>query len=225
VLNIDIMTLKTKENYLKTMYLLTDEEGNVSMSELGKRIGVSSPTVNSMVKRLRDKGWVVYEKYKPLKLTCEGEKTAALILRKHRIAEVFLFEKMSFSWEEVHDIAEDMEHIGSEAFFDRMDEILGYPDSDPHGSPIPNKEGIMDLKSYFKLSDFNRGDVVRLCSLVNSTNEFLLFLNNKEIGLGTEIVIEFVEPFDRSMTLSYKGHKSVVISKGVCDRLLVEKVM
>ncbi len=218
------MPLKTKENYLKNMYLLADGDGNIAMSELGKRMGVSTPTVNSMVKRLQDEGWVVYNKYKPLRLTAEGEKTAALILRKHRITEVFLFEKMGFSWETVHDIAEEMEHVGSEALFDRMDEMLGYPDSDPHGSPIPNKEGIMVSKNYSKLSDFNKGNVVRLCSLANSTSDFLIYLNKKNIKLGTEIHIISVEPFDRSYTVSYPGHPSVMLSKEVCERLLVEKV-
>ncbi len=218
------MPLKTKENYLKNMYLLADGDGNIAMSELGKKMGVSTPTVNSMVKRLQDEGWVVYNKYKPLRLTAEGEKTAALILRKHRITEVFLSEKMGFSWEAVHDIAEDMEHVGSEALFDRMDEMLGYPDSDPHGSPIPNKEGIIISKNYSKLSDFSKGNVVRLRSLVKSTNDFLVFLNKKKIKLGIEISIESVEPFDNSYTVSYPGHQSVMLSKEVCERLLVEKV-
>lgn len=218
------MPLKTKENYLKNMYLLADCNGNIAMSELGKRMGVSTPTVNSMVKRLQDEGWVIYNKYKPLRLTDEGEKTAALILRKHRITEVFLFEKMGFSWEAVHDIAEDMEHVGSEELFDRMDEMLGYPDRDPHGSPIPNKEGIMVLKNYSKLSDFSKGNVVRLCSLAKSTNDFLVYLNKKKIKLGIEIIIESVEPFDGSHTVSYPGHQSVMLSSEVCERLLVEKV-
>lgn len=218
------MPLKTKENYLKNMYLLADCNGNIAMSELGKRMGVSTPTVNSMVKRLQDEGWVIYNKYKPLRLTDEGEKTAALILRKHRITEVFLFEKMGFSWEAVHDIAEDMEHVGSEELFDRMDEMLGYPDRDPHGSPIPNKEGIMVLKNYSKLSDFSKGNVVRLCSLAKSTNDFLVYLNKKKIKLGIEIIIESVEPFDGSHTVSYPGHQLVMLSSEVCERLLVEKV-
>lgn len=218
------MPLKTKENYLKNMYLLADDDGNIAMSELGKRMGVSTPTVNSMVKRLQEEGWVIYNKYKPLRLTAEGEKTAALILRKHRITEVFLFEKMGFSWEAVHDIAEDMEHVGSEALFDRMDEMLGYPDSDPHGSPIPNKEGIMVSKNYSRLSDFSKGNVVRLCSLANSTSDFLVYLNKKNIKLGTEIRIISVEPFDRSYTVSYPGHPSVMLSREVCERLLVEKI-
>ncbi|MBN2813142.1 MAG: metal-dependent transcriptional regulator [Bacteroidales bacterium] len=218
------MQHKTKENYLKNMYLLSDEEGNISMSELGKRMAVSIPTVNSMVKRLQEEGLVEYEKYKPLKLTADGEKHAAHILRKHRIAEVFLLKIMGFSWEEVHDIAEDMEHVSSDLLFDRMDEMLDHPDKDPHGSPIPGKDGKMMQNCYPRLSDLEIGQQARLCALVNSTNEFLVFLNKKGIALGDVMKVLVKEPFDKSMHISYKGHKNVTISGEVCDRLLVEIV-
>jgi DtxR family transcriptional regulator, Mn-dependent transcriptional regulator len=217
------MRFKTKEDYLKNMYLLTNEEGNISMSELGRRLEVSTPTANSMVKRLQEEGLVEYKKYKPLRLTSEGEQFAVNILRRHRIAEVFLSRIMRFSWEEVHDIAEDMEHINSDALFERMDEMLGYPDKDPHGSPIPGKDGVMVHNAYQKLSDFHVGDSVLLCALENCTHEFLVFLNKKEIALNMEIQIDSREPFDNSMVVSYHGHSQVALSKEICDRLLVEK--
>lgn len=218
------MPLKTKENYLKTMYLIAEDEGKISLSLLSKRMGVSTPTANSMVKRLQDEGWVIYEKYKPLRLTASGKKEAGLIIRKHRIAEMFLVKKLGFRWEEVHDIAEEMEHIHSEVLFDRMDEILGKPVIDPHGSPIPDKNGILILRNSLKLSETGAGNKVRLCALLHSNNDFLVYLNSKELGLGTEITIVHIEPFDLSMTVSYGRHRATILSKKVCDRLLVEPV-
>ncbi|MGV8092675.1 MAG: metal-dependent transcriptional regulator [Mangrovibacterium sp.] len=218
------MPLKTKENYLKTMYLIADDEGKISLSTLSKRMGVSTPTVNSMVKRLRDEGWVIYEKYKPLQLTASGKKEAGLIIRKHRIAEMFLVKKLDFSWEEVHDIAEEMEHIHSEALFDRMDDLLGNPITDPHGSPIPDKNGVMVSRNNLKLSEIGTGSKVKLCALLHSSNDFLVYLNSKKLGLGAEITVVRVEPFDQSMIVSYGRNTATTLSKKVCDQLLVEPV-
>jgi DtxR family Mn-dependent transcriptional regulator len=218
------MPLKTKENYLKTMYLIADDEGKISLSLLSKRMGVSTPTVNSMVKRLQDEGWVVYEKYKPLLLTASGKKEAGLIIRKHRIAEMFLVKKLDFSWEEVHDIAEEMEHIHSEALFDRMDDLLDNPVTDPHGSPIPDKNGILISRNNLKLSEIEAGSKVKLCALLYSSNDFLVYLNSKELGLGAEITVIRIEPFDQSMIVSYGRHTEAMLSKKVCDQLLVEPI-
>jgi DtxR family Mn-dependent transcriptional regulator len=216
------MPSQTKENYLKAIYSLANEQGEVLMSDLGKEMGVSIPTVNSMVKKLREKGWVVYEKYQPLQLTESGRKEAALIIRKHRIAEMFLVEQMGFGWEEVHDIAEEMEHIDSEALFERMDEMLGRPAVDPHGSPIPDQHGVILQPAYLKLSEVGEGEKVRLKALTRSTTEFLLLLNSKQIKLGTEISVLRIEPFDKSVTVAYDGFREVMLSHEVCKRLLVE---
>lgn len=216
------MPLKTKENYLKTMYLIANDGKEISLSLLSKRMGVSIPTVNSMVKKLQDIGWVVYEKYKPLRLTESGRKEAGLIIRKHRIVEMFLVKKLDFSWEEVHDIAEEMEHIHSEALFDRMDEMLDNPVIDPHGSPIPDKDGMLVSRNTLKLSEIEEGSTVRLCALLHSDNDFLMYLNSTGIELGVEITVLGVEPFDQSMIVSYSGRPATTFSKKVCGRLLVE---
>ena len=135
------MISQTEENYLKALFTLTNAKGEASVNELSKHLDIKMPTVNSMMKRMADKGFVLYESYKPLKLTEKGKKEAALILRKHRLAEMYLVEKMGFGWEEVHDIAEQIEHLKSPIFFEKMDELLGYPKVDPHGSPIPDING------------------------------------------------------------------------------------
>ncbi len=217
------MPLRTKENYLKTMYVLDEEKGVISLSDLGKRLGVSIPTVNSMAKRLHDDGWVIYKKYQPVELTEMGKKEAALIIRRHRIAEMFLVEKLHFGWEEVHDIAEEIEHINSEIFFNRMNELLGNPAFDPHGSPIPDKNGNISCDNYLKLSETEQGDELILKALTEDNNEFLKFLNSKKLRLGIKIVVNHVETFDKSMTISY-NESEVTLSREVCERLFVERL-
>ncbi len=213
----------TVENYLKALYTLANEAGEIALSELSIHLALSKPTVHSMVKTLDQQGLVKYERYKPLKLTKKGYKTAALIVRKHRLTEMFLVEKMGFGWEEVHEIAEQVEHIQAPSFFDRMDMILAYPKVDPHGSPIPDKEGNLVDHDYKKLSECFAGDQVRIVALEQSSREFLKYLDSCQIALGTELEIKSVEAFDGSMQVCYAQNPSAVLSLKVCERLLVEK--
>lgn len=218
------MPTQTKENYLKAVYFLNQKQANISITALASLMNVSKPTANSMVKKMEEKGWLVYEKYKPLLLTKKGEEIGALIVRKHRLTEMFLSEVMGFGWEEVHDIAEEMEHLNSEKLFDRMDEILGFPTVDPHGSPIPDKKGIMSKPSYTNLTAVKVGDTVTVCALAKSSKELLLFLNKKSIKLGTQITILSVEKFDNSYEIALLDKSKLTLSFDVCQCLLVEKV-
>jgi len=218
------MATHIKENYLKAIYFLDQKDENISLSELSKELGVSIPTVNSMVKRLQEEKWVIYEKYKPLKITPKGKKKAALIIRKHRLTEMFLEQFMGFGWEEVHDIAEEIEHIKVDDFFDRMDKLLGYPSVDPHGSPIPDKDGNVVEKEYMPLSEGTADNNYRICALNGSSQEFLHYLNRQQIKLGTLIEVIRVEPFDKSMKVVYNNMTPVVLSSDVCSRLLVEGI-
>jgi DtxR family Mn-dependent transcriptional regulator len=216
------MPSQTKENYLKALYSLANAAGAVLMSDLSREMGVSTPTVNSMVKKLQEQGWVTYHKYQPLQLTESGRREAARIIRKHRIAEMFLAEQMGFGWEEVHDIAEELEHIDSEALFERMDAMLGRPTVDPHGSPIPDRHGVIEQPPYLKLSEVAAGETVRLRAITRSSTDFLRLLNSKQIKLGTEIRVLRREPFDQSVSVTYDGFPEVMLSQEVCLRLLVE---
>lgn len=135
------MASQAVENYLKALLNHSNSEGELQISQLSALMHVRMPTVNSMVKNLQKQGLVNYEKYKPLSLTEKGRKEAALVVRKHRLTEMYLYEKMGFSIEEVHEIAEQIEHINAPKLFDRMDELLGFPNFDPHGSPIPDSFG------------------------------------------------------------------------------------
>ncbi|MCS6906217.1 MAG: metal-dependent transcriptional regulator, partial [Bacteroidia bacterium] len=163
-----------------------------------------------------------YEKYKPLKITSLGKKEAALIIRKHRLTEMFLVVKMGLSWDQVHPIAEQIEHIDSPLFFDRMDEMLGYPKIDPHGSPIPDKNGEIVIPKLKKLADCQAGEHFIVRALKDSSTDFLLFLNKKEITLGTQINILTKEEFDKSMVVTYGDRKQEFFSFTICQNLLGE---
>lgn len=217
------MISQTEENYLKTLFALTSIKGEASVNEISKHLGIKMPTVNSMMKRLAEKEMVVYESYKPLKLTDKGKKQAAFIIRKHRLTEMYLVERMGFGWEEVHDIAEQIEHIQSPAFFEKMDELLGFPKVDPHGSPIPDANGNMTTDQYITLSECNVGDVVTFMAVQPSSEELLKFLNSRKMSLGLDLKIQRIEPFDRSMVVTYDNKKLEVLSSKVCERLLVSK--
>jgi DtxR family transcriptional regulator, Mn-dependent transcriptional regulator len=214
----------TEENYLKALFNLSSGKGEVSANELSKQLGIKMPTVNSMMKKLAEKKLVHYESYKPLRLTEKGKKEAGLIIRKHRLTEMFLVQKMGFGWEAVHEIAEQLEHLHSPHFFEKMDEMLGYPKIDPHGSPIPDKTGKIDWMHYEKLSDCKAGETVRLAAVIHTTDEFLKFLNSRELHLGLKIKIKSVEKFDSSMVVAYNKKNAETLSHTVCERLLVEKL-
>jgi DtxR family Mn-dependent transcriptional regulator len=218
------MVSYTKENYIKALYYLHQKDEAISLSDLGEELQVSKPTANDMIKKLQADGIVVSEKYKPIKITEKGKLRAAEIIRKHRLSEMFLMQIMEFGWEEVHEIAEELEHIKTDQFFDRMDELLGFPTTDPHGSPIPDKTGNFNKPNYKPLSQFPEKSTVVLKSLRDSSTDFLLFLNKKDIQLNTKITIDNIEDFDGSYTISYNGYSDVVLGKSICDRLLVEKV-
>ena len=216
------MNSLTEENYLKAIFHLLDSENQVTVNELSKFLQIKMPSVNSMMKKFADKNWVIYETYKPIKVTELGRKEAAIVVRKHRLTEMFLVEKMGFGWENVHEIAEQLEHVHSEDFFDKMDEILNFPKVDPHGEPIPDKDGIIITQNLKKLSECKVNDMVILTSVTISTDDFLNYLNQRNLALGAEILIKNIEKFDGSMQIEF-SERTEVLSKMVCEKLLVKK--
>lgn len=217
------MNSLTEENYLKALFNIANKDGEVNVIDLSKTLDIKMPTVTSMMKRLSQKKLVHYESYKPLRLTEKGKKEAGLIIRKHRLTEMFLVDKMKLGWEDVHDIAEQIEHIQSAVFFEKMDELLDFPKMDPHGSPIPDRNGKMVWKDYNKLSDCKAGESVKLAAVINTSSEFLKFLNARGMRLGLKIKIKSIEPFDNSMVISYGKGVAETLSNVACERLLVEK--
>ena len=215
------MITLSEENYLKAIFHLVNEKNQVGINEISKFLNIKMPSVNNMMKKFAERKWVIYESYKPLIVTAVGMKEAALVVRKHRLTEMFLAEKMGFGWEQVHEIAEQIEHIDSDIFFDKIDELLNYPKIDPHGSPIPDKEGNTITHHYRKLSECKVGEKVIFKALMDSSKEFLNYLNQKGISLGTEIEILHKEDFDKSLTVAYLDRKEV-LSPIVTHKLLVE---
>ena len=212
----------TVENYLKALLSLSRDRDAVTVSDLSAELGVSKPSANSMIKRLHERGLLEYERYRPLRLTEKGRRQAALVVRKHRLTEMFLVQKMGFGWEEVHPIAEQIEHIDSPAFFQRMDDLLGSPNFDPHGSPIPDPQGNMANRVGDRLSDGTAGTAVVLTGLEASDAGFLNYLNGKDLSLGTPLLIEAVEAYDGSVTISYRG-RTTTLPKSTAEKLLVVK--
>jgi DtxR family transcriptional regulator, Mn-dependent transcriptional regulator len=211
----------TEENYLKALFGLSSKTGEVSVQELSKNLGIKMSSVNSMVKKLADKKLLLYQVYKPIKLTAKGKKEAGLIIRKHRLTEMYLVQKMGFGWEQVHQIAEQIEHLQSPIFFDKMDELLGFPAVDPHGSPIPDKQGEVNWIAYKKLNEIEEKTTVCLAAVTNATDEFLTFLNSKNLHLGLQVTVVEKMGFDGNMIITY-GKKQITLGKLVTDKLLVK---
>ena len=212
-----------EENYLKAIFHLIDKDDTFTVNELSKMLNIKMPSVNSMMKKFSQKNWVIYESYKPIKITALGKKEAAHVVRKHRLTEMFLVEKMGFGWEVVHEIAEQLEHIHSEIFFDKMDELLNYPKVDPHGEPIPDKQGNIIQQNLTKLSECKAGNSAILSAVIDSSDEFLTYLNHRNLSLNSELKILEVERFDQSMKIEFDG-KTETLSKMVCDKILVQKI-
>ena len=212
-----------EENYLKAIFHLIDKDDTFTVNELSKMLNIKMPSVNSMMKKFSQKNWVIYESYKPIKITALGKKEAAHVVRKHRLTEMFLVEKMGFGWEVVHEIAEQLEHIHSEIFFDKMDELLNYPKVDPHGEPIPDKQGNIIQQNLTKLSECKAGETVILSAVIDSSDEFLTYLNHRNLSLNSELKILEVEKFDQSMKIEFDG-KAETLSEMVCDKILVQKI-
>ena len=218
------MASVAKENYLKALFFLDQEEGTTNITALSKSLGVSKPTTTNMIKRLIAEGWVSQEKYQPIQITAKGRLAAKQIIRKHRLTELFLHDVMGFAWDEVHEIAEQMEHIDSGQLFDRMDEMLGFPKEDPHGSPIPDKLGEMRVRSYQSLAMCKPGQKVVLKALKESKPELFQVLNQLHIKLGAIFKILRIEPYDQTIVVEGLMQKEVSISHKVGQKLLVEPI-
>jgi DtxR family Mn-dependent transcriptional regulator len=211
----------TEENYLKAFFHLCNEKNEVNVAEISKFLHVKMPTVNNMMKKFAEKKWIVYESYKPIKITNSGRKEAALVVRKHRLTEMFLVKKMNFGWETVHEIAEQLEHVHSPIFFDKMDEILDFPKIDPHGEPIPDKEGNIIAQNLKKLSQCSQNSEVTFAAVTTSEDDFLTYLNERNMQLGQKLTIEKIEKYDQSITIKI-NNKTLILSHLVCEKLLVE---
>ena len=213
----------SEENYLKAIYHLEiDTDKGISTNAIAKKLITKASSVTDMIKKLSEKEVVVYKKYQGVKLTNFGKKIAANIVRKHRLWEVFLVEKLNFSWDEVHDVAEQLEHIKSPKLIDQIDAFLGFPTHDPHGDPIPDKEGNINTIEKSLLSTLLKNESGVCVGVNDSSSEFLKFLDKKGIKLGKQITVLEKEDFDDSLTIRIDDIK-LSISNKIANNLYIKK--
>ena len=212
----------TEENYLKAIYKLQETNGElVATSALAQAMGVHAPSVTDMLKRMAQKKLVSYQKSRGFKLTEKGRQLAITVIRNHRLWEVFLVDKLGFSWDAVHDLAEQLEHIQSEELVNRLDAYLGHPKADPHGDLIPDAHGNLPKTKSVLLSTLEPGDSASFTGVTDHSASFLTYLSKTGVALGDPIRVKAIEEFDQSFQLQLKGKKLVTVSLKVASSLLV----
>lgn len=217
------MQSTTEENYLKAIYKLMNRGLEiVPNGALAETLGVQAASVSDMLKRLSEKELIHYQKNKGCKLTDSGKRSALRTLRKHRLWEVFLLEKLGFGWDEVHDIAEQLEHIHSDELTERLADFLGNPTVDPHGDPIPDKEGQLPLIQSIPLLSAEPGKEYTINRFVDSSSEFLQYIDKLNIALGSHLTVIGQEKFDQSVQLKLKTGHTLHISQMVAESIVVE---
>ncbi|MBK9735483.1 MAG: metal-dependent transcriptional regulator [Saprospiraceae bacterium] len=219
------MTLSsTEENYLKAIFKIAEKEKkSVSTNSLARQLGTTPASVTDMIKRLAGKDMINYEKYKGVTLSGQGNKFAINIIRKHRLWELFLVNKLRFAWHQVHDIAEELEHVISEELISRLDAFMDYPKFDPHGDPIPNPDGKFTLRNQVSLSEMYPNQYGVLLSVKDQHTDFLKFLTKINIKLGSEIRILEMYDYDRSIKIIIDAKYETTISKQISQNLLMKK--
>jgi DtxR family Mn-dependent transcriptional regulator len=217
------MFSQSEENYIKAIYHLEMiSNKGISTNSIAEKLETKASSVTDMVKKLSEKELVIYKKYQGVKLTDFGKKTAANIVRKHRLWEVFLVEKLNFSWDEVHEVAEQLEHIKSNKLINQLDSLLGFPTHDPHGDPIPDKDGNLNVMDKILLSTLHKNESGVCVGVNDSSSEFLQFLDKKNITLGKSITVLEKEDFDDSLSIEIEG-KKMSISNKIANNLYIKK--
>ena len=216
----------TVENYLKAVFLQQDPDGAslVPMGQIAASLGVTPGTATTMVKALAESGLVQYEPYSGVRLTPAGEKLAALVLRRHRLVELFLVQVMGMSWDEVHEEAEKLEHVVSERLIERMDDMLGRPEADPHGDPIPDAEGAIRQRELYTLLTCPLHKPVTVTRVVDQDAEFLRFIESHDLKPGQAIEVEARDPVADSVRLRGRDDRPMTIGTRAASKLLVDVV-
>jgi DtxR family transcriptional regulator, Mn-dependent transcriptional regulator len=212
---------KTEENYIKAIFKQSDKNAFISTNELAAAINIKAPSVTDMLKKLKVKKVITYKPYEGCKLTAEGVKMAVMIIRKHRLWETFLCTKLGFSWDAVHDIAEELEHIGNMDLINRLDAFLDYPETDPHGDFIPDKNGVMKKHSIEKLSTKNIGNECKVYAVDSHEKGILELLNHYEIKLGSTIQIIKKFDYDESLEVLVNQQHKCVLPNAITNNILV----
>ncbi len=211
----------SKENYIKAVYHLQQEQDAVTTNALAEALQTKPASVTDMLKKLKTQKLLQYEKYQGVRLTAEGRKLAMQIIRKHRLWECFLVQKLKFGWEEVHEIAEELEHIGSKKLIDLLDAFLEFPQCDPHGDPIPDINGKMPQLQKLSVSELAINSSGTVNGISDQSPDMLELLNHKNIQIGTRLEVKRKFLADGSMELKIRNQQSVTISEHVAKNVWV----
>lgn len=213
----------SKENYLKSIFHLQQEKGIVNTNALADALQTKPASVTDMLKKLKDQKLLQYERYHGFRLSPEGKKVALQIIRKHRLWEYFLVEKLQFGWDEVHEIAEELEHISSKKLVDRLDAFLDFPKTDPHGDPIPDVQGKISQARQVNLCELPLNKPMLVSGIASQTTDMLEMLRLKQIRIGTRVEIRKKFSFDNSMELKIRNMPAITISEQVAKNILVKE--
>jgi len=214
----------SQEDYLTAIYRNLDDAGEIKPNLLASKLNISNAAVTDMLRKLSRDGFVDYQKYKSIKLTCEGESYAKNMLRRHRIWEVFLHQTLGMSWDKVHDEAENLEHSSSDEIINRLEEFLEFPEVDPHGYPIPDKNGkIKKSKTVVAISELNENDSAKVIRVNDDVKNLLSYVTKIGISLGKDILIKDKLDYDGSVLVKI-DNKEINISNKIASNIFVEKI-
>jgi DtxR family Mn-dependent transcriptional regulator len=212
----------SEENYLKVIYHLSNlSPKGVNTNAIAAMLDTKASSVTDMLKKLSEKDWIHYQKYQGVSLTDKGKFNAKIIVRKHRLWEVFLVEKLGFAWDEVHEVAEELEHIQSEKLINQLDQFLNFPSFDPHGDPIPNAKGEIIKIEKQLVSEIEVGRTITCVGVKDTSVDFLQYLNKQNISLGTKMKVLEKEPFDGTLKIEI-NNSVLVISDKIANNLYVK---
>lgn len=214
----------SEENYLKAIFKLTRQKEAASTNEIADELQAKASSVTDMIKKLSTKDLIFYKKYHGVSLTEKGKLSATIIIRKHRLWETFLHDKLNFSWDEVHFMAEELEHATSNELINRLEQFLGYPKHDPHGDPIPDRNGnFTPLKNLF-IEDLKIGERAIITGIKDSSASFLQYLEKAQLVLGATIKILDIMPFDQSVTIEIGENKTLNISSHISSNIFIKPI-
>lgn len=211
----------SEENYIKTIFHLQQEDDKVTTNDLAAGMNTRPASVTDMMKKLRAKKLVHYQPYRGFRLTVEGERTALAIIRRHRLWEYFLSEKLKFSWDEVHTIAEELEHVSSNTLIDKLDAFLGFPRFDPHGDPIPDSKGRIEKIHQSALSIIPLNQQAVVCHISDQSSSMLEMMKHKNIKIGTRLEVKKKFEFDHSLEIKIRNQSPFNISERVAKKIFV----
>jgi DtxR family transcriptional regulator, Mn-dependent transcriptional regulator len=213
---------QAEENYLKAIFSISEKEGKAaSTNAIAAMMQTTAASVTDMLRRLSEKNLIAYEKYRGVTLSESGHKVATALIRKHRLWEVFLVDKLGFTWDEVHEFAEQLEHVQGDALVNRLDQFLGHPKFDPHGDPIPDAQGRWTHRPQALLSTLQSGDRGVVTGVEDHSTAFLQYLDQQGLTLGASLEVLERFPYDHSLRVRTHGERELVLSEKVCQNLYV----